>query len=277
MNLEIKMLRISKNILICMLALTATSCNNATPQTQNPLLAKSATCPDKPVESLSASDIKNITLSEKALKESGSVGAGKMKGFTFKAKSGQQLTYKTTDNLCIWVFAQDNQLVTGKTLNTDGNYTLQITVPQGTTTFELEMSLASKVAEVPKVVASPTAIASPAQNQTVAKTIAPSPALVPQSQPVVSSPAIAKTKDQQIDEIADRLFNEKYPELGGRKIQASEANLQAEWSQIRRCDAVVDFVFFQNNPQMQGRKISPDQTSLVNQWWSIRESVSGCN
>jgi len=245
-----------KNI-IWLLALTATSCN-ILPQGQNPLPIKSAICPEKPVESLSGGDVKNIVLNQTPVKESGSISAGKMRGFIFKAISGQQLKYKTSENLCIWVFAQDNQLVTSKTLNADGNYTLQITVPQGTTTFELEMSLDSKIAEVPKTVATSTPLAS-------------------QSQPVAASPAITNTKDQQIDEIADRLFYEKYPELGGRKIKSSETTLLAEWNQIRKCDAIVDFIFYKKNSGMQGRKIRKDQTNLVNEWWLIRDGVSGCN
>jgi hypothetical protein len=137
---KVKMFKISKNMFICLLALIANGCSFM-PQSQNSPLTKSATCPDKPVESLLAADVKNITLNEIAVKESGLISAGKMKGFTFKAKSGQQLKYKTGENLCIWVFAQDNQLITGKTLNSDGNYTLQITAPQGSTTFDLDISL----------------------------------------------------------------------------------------------------------------------------------------
>ncbi len=139
-----------------MLALTANSC---TSPSQNPLPTKSATCPDKPVESLSASNVKNITLNATAVKESGSISAGKMKGFTFKAKKGQQIEYKTADNLCIWVFSQDNQLIAGKTLSSDGNYTLQITVPQGTTTFDLEISLDAN--QSPKSVTATTPNTSP--------------------------------------------------------------------------------------------------------------------
>jgi hypothetical protein len=267
------MLKISKNIFICLLALTTNSCTSPSP---NPLPTKLATCPEKPVESLSASDVKNITLNATAVKESGSISAGKMKGFTFKAKKGQQIEYKTSENLCIWVFSQDNQLITGKTLSSDGNYTLQITVPQGTTTFDIEMSLDANETPKPVAVATPTASPTLVPTQTIVPTNAPLATTTP-SQPQTVAPSPTKTKDQQIDEIADRLFSEKYPKLGGRKIQASETNLQAEWSQLRRCDAVVDYIFYQRNPSMQRRKIGQDQTSLVNEWWSIRDTVSGCN
>ena len=160
------MLKISKNIFICLLALTAHSCTSPSP---NSLPTKSTTCPERPVESLSASDVKNITLSATAVKESGSISTGRMKGFTFKAKKGQQLKYKTGENLCIWVFAQDNQLITGKTLSSDGNYTLQITVPQGTTTFDLEMSLDAN--ESPK----PVAVVTPSTSPTQVPTRTPEP------------------------------------------------------------------------------------------------------
>ena len=161
-----RMLKISKNIFICLLALTANSCTSPSP---NPLPTKSVTCPDKPLESLSASDVKNINLSATAVKESGSISASKMKGFTFKAKKGQQIEYKTSENLCIWVFSQDNKLITGKTLSSDGNYTLQITVPQGTTTFGLEMSLDAN--ESPK----PVAVITPNTSPTPLATRAPEP------------------------------------------------------------------------------------------------------
>jgi len=266
-----RMLKTSKNICICLLALTTNSC---TSPSSNPLPTKSATCPDQPIESLSASDVKNVTLSATAVKESGSISAGKMKGFTFKARKGQQIEYKTADNLSIWVFSQDNKLIAGKTLSSDGNYTLQITVPQGTTTFGIEMSLDANEPPKPVAVATPIASPTPVPTQTVVPTNVPVATPSP-NQTVAPSPT--QTRDQQIDEIADRLFSEKYPELGGRKILASETNLQAEWGQIRRCDAVVDYIFYQRNPSMQGRKIGQDQTSLVNEWWSIRDTVSGCN
>jgi hypothetical protein len=134
------MLKTSKNMFIGLLALITNSCSSM-PQSPNSPLTKSATCPDRPVESLLAADVKNITLNETTVRESGLISAGKMKGFTFKAKSGQQLKYKTSENLCIWVFAQDNQLITGKTLSSDGNYTIQITAPQGNITFDLDISL----------------------------------------------------------------------------------------------------------------------------------------
>jgi hypothetical protein len=139
-NLKIGMLKTSKNMFIGLLALITNSCSSM-PQAPSSPLTNSATCPDKPVESLLAADVKNITLNETTVRESGLISVGKMKGFTFKAKSGQQLKYKTSENLCIWVFAQDNQLITGKTLSSNGNYTIQITAPQGSTTFDLDLSL----------------------------------------------------------------------------------------------------------------------------------------
>ena len=117
-------------------------------------------------------------------------------------------------------------------------------------------------------------------------TVTPLPTNLPTVQPTVNAiepvlsqpaPTISKTRDQQTDEIADRLFYEKYPQLDGRKIQANEINLQVEWSQIRRCDAVVDYIFYQRHPSMQGRKIGQNQTDLRNEWRSIRDTVSGCN
>ncbi|MEI6332633.1 MAG: hypothetical protein WCP16_25605 [Pseudanabaena sp. ELA645] len=91
------------------------------------------------------------------------------------------------------------------------------------------------------------------------------------------SPVIPKTKDQQINEIANRIFHKRNPQLHGREIQAHETNLKVEWNQIRRCDAVVDYIFYQRNPSMQGIEIGENQTDLRNEWLSIRDTVSGCS
>jgi hypothetical protein len=79
-----------------------------------------------------------------------------------------------------------------------------------------------------------------------------------------------------LDAMADRIFNERHPELRGRKIRADETGLAQEWLQIRRCEAVVDYTFYQRHPGLRGRKIRHDETALAREWQEIRQNYYGC-
>ncbi len=83
-------------------------------------------------------------------------------------------------------------------------------------------------------------------------------------------------RSQQLDGMADRIFNERHPELGGRKIRPYETELAREWAQIRRCEAIVDYIFYQRHPELGGRKIRPDEKALAREWQSIYNNVDGC-
>ncbi|MBD1937673.1 serine/threonine-protein kinase [Microcoleus sp. FACHB-68] len=102
--------------------------------------------------------------------------------------------------------------------------------------------------------------------------VMPAPSVTPIATPPV--PAVPTAKE--LDNIADRIFSERYPELAGRKIQPNETYLAQEWAQIRQCAAVVDYIFYQRHPELGGRKILPTETDLQQQWLNIREGVNGC-
>lgn len=92
-----------------------------------------------------------------------------------------------------------------------------------------------------------------------------------------NSPANFVSRGQQLDDMADKLFDERHPELRGRKIQSNEIVLAREWKQIRQCDAVVDFNFSERHPELEGRKIIKGETDLVREWLQIKRTVGGCN
>ncbi|MBD2043163.1 serine/threonine-protein kinase [Microcoleus sp. FACHB-672] len=114
--------------------------------------------------------------------------------------------------------------------------------------------------------------ANPAPVATANPTVMPAPPVTPTANPPV--PAVPTSKE--LDNIADRIFSERYPELAGRKIQPNETNLAQQWAQIRQCEAVVDYIFYQRHPELGGRKILPTETDLQQQWLNIREGVDGC-
>jgi hypothetical protein len=114
-------------------------------------------CPEKPKGDLDSNNVKQISLSStEILKESGQARAGKYIGYAFEAKSGQELSYRTEENICVWVYAPDTQLLTTKNLTQNGKYVIQISAPQGARSFRLEMTLGSLTA-----VSSPTPFTSP--------------------------------------------------------------------------------------------------------------------
>jgi hypothetical protein len=103
--------------------------------------AKSETCPDKPIGSLDSSKVKAITLTFQDKQESGMVKAGESLGFSFESKGNEKFNYATKENLCVWVFSPDNQVLQGTKLSQKGRYTVQISIPKGSSSFELAMRL----------------------------------------------------------------------------------------------------------------------------------------
>lgn len=109
-----------------------------------PASAASQECPNQPEDALNSANVKAISLSEKPLSESGVAKKGNSQGFIFEARSGQKFNYRTESDICVWVYSPNNQLLNSQDLPTDGKYTIQIAVPQGSKTFEIAMSLEDK-------------------------------------------------------------------------------------------------------------------------------------
>jgi hypothetical protein len=86
-------------------------------------------------------EIEEIDLQGKTVTKSGQLTAGKYIGYQFEGKKGQKLSYRTPNNLCLYVFQPNTDILEGVELPIDGKYIIQITLPQGASTFDLEMSL----------------------------------------------------------------------------------------------------------------------------------------
>lgn len=263
--------------LLYLMLLLAGGCreNLQTEIAQNPLTNE---CPQTPHNPLTPNNVTELSLGPQNIKESGTLRAGKSLGYLFKAQSGQQLNYSTNDDICIWVYAPNNQLIAGTDLPISGNYTIQVSTRKALTTFNLEMSLESRPTANQNSIAPPPPIPQtsppvPPQNPT---TQPPPNPQQPISPVPPQNPAPAKTTAQILDDIADEIFHQRHPQLRGRKIQPSETALAQEWAQIRRCDAVVDYRFYQEHPELRGRKIIPGETDLQQDWWAIRQTVNGC-
>lgn len=97
-------------------------------------------CPEKP-EKLDPKNVEKINLNDEGTTVSDQLTASEALGYTFRGEEGQKLMYSTEEELCMWVYTPDNELLEGLELPTDGSYTVQISIPQGAKTFELGMVL----------------------------------------------------------------------------------------------------------------------------------------
>ncbi|AFY83811.1 ARC6/PARC6 family protein [Oscillatoria acuminata] len=110
----------------------------------NASLGKSAglseDCPNNPPV-LDSNNVTEISVNSGTITESGQLRKGQSKGYTFQAESGQKLSYQTKQDICIWLYSPDTALLTGGELPKTGKYTLQVSSLQGSTTFDLDLSL----------------------------------------------------------------------------------------------------------------------------------------
>lgn len=120
--------------------ITACSPNNKTTE------ISTAQCSTQPKIVLEPKNVTPVSLSTRAITESGMVSSNKSLGYTFEAKSGQRLSYRTNQDICIWIYTPDNHILNSSDLPTNGKYTIQVSAPKGSTTFDLAINLESEKA-----------------------------------------------------------------------------------------------------------------------------------
>lgn len=72
---------------------------------QTQTLQASTGCPEKPNNALTKPE--EIQLESQSLVKSGQASADKSVGYTFTAQAGQKLSYRTKDDICVWIYAPD--------------------------------------------------------------------------------------------------------------------------------------------------------------------------
>lgn len=139
-----------RRALLCFMLLIVSGCN-ASVQSANTVNSTSNECPEKPAGPLASNDVKSVSLGSQTVKETGMVSSGKYLGYTFSAEAGQKLSYRTTENICTWIYTPDNQLLNSTEVPQNGKYIMQVSALTGSTTFEIEMSLeeTEQVAKIP--------------------------------------------------------------------------------------------------------------------------------
>jgi hypothetical protein len=127
--------------LLSLTLLAIYGCSTSGQISANSMQQKSNDCPDKPEVRLDVKNVKLIVLNNQTTTESGIASKSKSTGYTFDAQQGQKLSYKTNADVCLWVYTPDNELLNSGILPKAGKYTIQISAPKGSTTFELAMNL----------------------------------------------------------------------------------------------------------------------------------------
>jgi hypothetical protein len=115
-------------------------CSSST-QNSNASNTGKSECPDSPQSSLESKNVKEITLGGTSLNETGQINTGKQKGFAFQAKKGQKFSYRTKDDVCVWVYAPNSALLKGDEIPVEGQYTVQVSAPRGSTSFAIDLEL----------------------------------------------------------------------------------------------------------------------------------------
>lgn len=139
-----------KKLIIFSILLIITGCQ-ALPKVSEQHLQASTGCSEKPNPNNTLTKPEEIQLDNQSLIKSGQATANKSVGYTFTAQVGQKLSYRTKDDICIWIYTPDNQLLDSGELPQSGKYILQVSAPRGSTTFDLEMSLGTLEASQPSV------------------------------------------------------------------------------------------------------------------------------
>ncbi len=131
-----------KKIIFCSTCLSLLGCQGVNPHGSiSSNLLSSPGCPDKPTVSLNAKNVENLTFDQGRISKSNQVSVEQHVGYTFAAIAGDKLSYSTDNDVCIWVFTPDTEIVKGKDLLKTGQYTIQVGAPQGVKNFNLEVGL----------------------------------------------------------------------------------------------------------------------------------------
>jgi hypothetical protein len=181
-------------------------------------------CPDQPQGTLETKSVKSITLSNNSLTESGQINPGKQKGFTFDAKKGQKLSYRTKDDICVWVYTPNSNLFKEDELPVDGKYTVQVSALKGSTSFALDMELKD-----PGVAQQP----SPSPSVVAESTTSTSSTPVQSSSTSTSSTSTATTSNRSNAKSSPEQFiRDHYSNLNARNYNSTWKGLSSDFQGI---------------------------------------------
>jgi hypothetical protein len=132
----------------------APSQTGATPQAASPSQSSSQAeaCPPAPDDALKPGKAEDLVLDASPKEVSGMANSSQYVSYRFTAKAKQKLLYSPNEqNLCVWVYAPNLQIVKGAELSVDGTYVVQVAALKGSQTFNLNLSLLEENQPVPSL------------------------------------------------------------------------------------------------------------------------------
>lgn len=195
-----------KKIFIYLTLLLLNSGCQALSQTPQQSNLTSTVCPSKPNGKLEDKNVKDIYLTHGISKISTQTSPDNLVGYSFEAKSGQKLSYRTSDNICIWLYSPENKLLSGGDLPLDGKYILQVSAPKGSTTFNLEMTFGSLQASAPSISPLPSPAISHSSSSSLANSQSNS---LNTSRPTSSNTETSDLTEEQALEIVQQWYRAK--------------------------------------------------------------------
>lgn len=132
----------TRKLLLAFILILAQGCNSS-PQQPSSNASIVDRCPKKAQGTLAPEDVKQISLNQGAIRERGYLNSSQQKGYSFNAKKGDKLSFKTKEDVCIWIYTPSNVLLDGNVFSEEGSYVMQVSVAKGSTSFTLEIALES--------------------------------------------------------------------------------------------------------------------------------------
>jgi hypothetical protein len=179
-------------------------------------------CPEQPQGTLEPKSVKSITLSTNSLSETGQINAGKHKGFSFEAKKGQKFSYRTKEEVCVWIYTPSNTLTQSDELPVDGKYTVQVSALKGSTSFNLEMELKDPGMAQQSV---PSSTTSSSTSSSTTETTTPTQSTQVKSSDTSSTSSATKPNPEQF-------IRDYYSNLNSRNYDAAWKGLSSDFQGI---------------------------------------------
>jgi hypothetical protein len=195
---------------LSLMMLIISGCNAVSSNSQNATLFSSDKCPDKPTGSLNDKNVEPIKFNSQSITKSGQVRAGEYLAYAFDATSGQRLNRETKEDICIWLYAPDNQMITGKDLPQTGKYIIQVSAPKGSTSFDLRLSLESTSTASISSTSSTTSIPSPDITATPINTTTPSTSFATRTPSVTTNNISRPSPEKLVEDYFAKINNGQF-------------------------------------------------------------------
>jgi hypothetical protein len=146
-----------KSALLLVGLLSLAGCSSMTPKSTVQPQSASPTpiqsdCAETPTGTLSNANVSRIDVRSGSASVSGMASVGQLVGYRFQGEKNQKFSHTPQDNdLCIWVYTPDNQILKTLELPTTGPYVVQISTKQREKAFNMQLYVSEfSIADFPK-------------------------------------------------------------------------------------------------------------------------------